>query len=89
MRYIVQFILDSSNINEGLFYIPAWTGKVLPVTKKGSLPDVAWSTFMYETDDKSIVETNWDKPYCYNDDYFLFIGGHVFYRISEAEKTGK
>lgn len=89
MRYIVQFCLDSKCIDEGQFYIPAWTGKVLPVTKKGSLPDVAWNTYMYETDDKSIVEANWDKPYYYNDDYFLFIGGHVFYRISEADKTGR
>ncbi|MFZ2339149.1 MAG: hypothetical protein WAW07_05425 [Bacteroidales bacterium] len=56
---------------------------------KGSISDVSWHTFMYETDDKSIVEANWDKPYYFNDDYFLFIGGHVFYRISEADKTGR
>jgi hypothetical protein len=51
--------------------------------------DVAWDTYAYETNDKSIVEANWDKPFYFNDEYFLFIGGHVFYRINEADLTGK
>lgn len=89
MRYILQIdISGRKNLQERLHF-PAWMDDVLPVSKKESIEGVTCDTFTYSTDDKSIVEANWDKPYFYDSEYFIFLGGHVFFRISEADKKGK
>lgn len=89
MRFIIQVDLASKDKRRGNFHIPGWVGEILPVQDKGSIDGLAWSTFKYITDDKSIVESNWDKPFFYNEEYFIFLAGHVFLRVSEADKRGK
>lgn len=89
MRYIVQLSLNSKVIPVDKVFVPAWVDELLPVKKQRRIEGVCWDTFMYNSDDKSIIETNWDKPYYFNDEYFIFLGGHVFNRIEEADKKGK
>jgi hypothetical protein len=89
MRYIVQISLTNSYDSSHEIYIPGWVNELLPIKCEGRIQEISCTSFHYQTNDKSIVEANWDKPYYSNSDYFIFIGGHVFFRIKEADKKGK
>lgn len=89
MRYLVQVDLSGENLSPVKKNIPGWIEELLPVKNGGSAGNISWDTYTYHTDDKSIVEANWDKPYYYSTEYFIFLGGHVFFRVCEADKTGK
>jgi hypothetical protein len=89
MRYILQFALAENTFLDENNFIPSWVFELLPEYKKGNIETVTWDTFTYITDDKSIVEANWDRPFYYDDEYFIFIGGHIFYRIKVADNLGR
>jgi len=89
MRYILQFALTDKILLNWNKYVPSWVQELLPVHFNGNIKTVTWDTYCYRTDDKSIVEANWGRPFYYNNEYFVFICGHIFYRIKEADKQGK
>lgn len=62
----------------------------LPIKKNHpTTKSIFLQTFRYQTGDLGIIGANWDSPFYENDNYFIFIGGHVLNRLTEVERTGK
>lgn len=89
MRYCLKISLDSRIIEKKALSTQYLDNYLSERKTFDELKDVFLDTFTYQTDSKGILEKNWDIPYYNDESYFLFIAGHVLYRLSESEKINK
>ena len=89
MRYFLKINLKNSPV-ERKPLSHELLQKYLPVSKAHKTSQgIFLQTFRYESDDLGIIGANWDHPFFENDEYYLFIGGHVLNRLAEVNKSGK
>lgn len=89
MRYFLRFSLIKDVIINDPYNPPDWINKVLPEKFIYSKAQFSLNSFKYNRCKPSIVEQNWNEPYFENSDYILFIGGSVYYRLSEKDTPGR
>jgi hypothetical protein len=88
MRYFIKIDLQNKPVPKtGLEH--ARLQKYLPLkTVHKTGPSVFLQTFRYESRGSGVIDANWERPFFENNAFFMFVGGHVLFRLNAAEKSG-
>lgn len=90
MRYFLEIDISKFTSTASKFNnFPSWLEDENFVRRSFKSDGVTINAYHYSIDKPSIVEANWNNPQFENAEYFLFIGGSVYYRIPIADKIGK
>lgn len=80
MRYFIRISTSGSPVKKDE-YRNEVLGSYLPrITIHPTSPTIFLQTFRYLNEDEGIVGKNWNQPFFENDQFFVFIGGHILYR---------